>query len=158
MPFNPAAHRRRSVRLKGWDYASRGGFPPYSGAQAATWSQCLTSTTARLRRASATGSSIHASPHWEQTSAGTPRTTTTPNSKSTAKVVAPGSFPPPQSSVGARHASPLQNESASRRLVRRGVLQYAPTRVTGVSPTPPCPRTPRPRGRRRPWPSPRPGP
>ncbi|MBI3126613.1 MAG: hypothetical protein HYZ11_03310 [Candidatus Tectomicrobia bacterium] len=26
MKFNPDAHRRRSVRLKGWDYASRGAY------------------------------------------------------------------------------------------------------------------------------------
>ncbi|MBI3128798.1 MAG: transposase [Candidatus Tectomicrobia bacterium] len=26
MPFNPDARRRRSVRLKGWDYASRGAY------------------------------------------------------------------------------------------------------------------------------------
>jgi len=53
----------------------------------------------RLRHspdAPATASSIHASPHWPQTSAGTSRTITKPNFRSTVNVVVPASFLPPQ--------------------------------------------------------------
>jgi len=108
---NPAdiddAAREVMAAMRRWQYDSQpsqlstGTAEAYALAATQTISSYITGMQFGFFASfAATGSSIHASPHFVHTNAGTPLTTTTPNFKSTANVVVPGCFSPPQRGHG----------------------------------------------------------